>query len=74
MGKDAKYVVRLDAEEREQLQTLVDKGRGSKSEKISLHASIASDISFMSLILRCVSFALSIFCVISSLLHFPTLL
>ena len=31
MGKDAKYVVRLDAEEREQLHTLVDKGRGSKS-------------------------------------------
>ena len=31
MGKDAKYVVRLDVEEREQLQTLVDKGRGSKS-------------------------------------------
>jgi hypothetical protein len=31
MGKDAKYVVRLDAGERQQLQVLVDEGRGSKS-------------------------------------------
>ena len=31
MGKDAKYVVRLDGEERVELQKLVDEGRGSKS-------------------------------------------
>lgn len=31
MGKDAKYVVRLEAEERTKLQALVDKGRHSKS-------------------------------------------
>lgn len=31
MGKDAKYIVRLDAAERQQLQVLVDEGRGSKS-------------------------------------------
>ena len=31
MGKDAKYIVRLDAAERQQLQALVDEGRGSKS-------------------------------------------
>lgn len=31
MGKDAKYVVRLADEERVELQTLVDEGRGSKS-------------------------------------------
>lgn len=33
MGKDAKYVVRLDAEEREHLQAMVDAGRGSKSTR-----------------------------------------
>ena len=31
MGKDAKFIVRLDAAERQQLQSLVDEGRGSKS-------------------------------------------
>jgi Homeodomain-like domain len=31
MGKDAKYVVRLEPEERGQLQSLVDEGRGTKS-------------------------------------------
>ena len=31
MGKDAKYVVRLEAEERVELQALVDEGRGCKS-------------------------------------------
>lgn len=31
MGKDAKYVVRLEPEERERLRSLVDGGRGSKS-------------------------------------------
>jgi hypothetical protein len=31
MGKDAKYIVRLKPEEREQLQVLVDEGRGAKS-------------------------------------------
>ena len=30
MGKDAKYIVRLNAEEREQLRTLIDEGRGGK--------------------------------------------
>ena len=30
MGKDAKYIVRLQVAEREQLQTLVDEGRGGK--------------------------------------------
>lgn len=30
MGKDAKYIVRLDFEERQQLQVLVDEGRGTK--------------------------------------------
>lgn len=33
MGKDAKYVVRLEPDERERLQSLVDRGRGSKSER-----------------------------------------
>ena len=33
MGKDAKYIVRLEPEERKQLQTLVDEGRGSKSSR-----------------------------------------
>ena len=31
MGKDAKYIVRLTAEERQRLQALVDGGRGAKS-------------------------------------------
>jgi hypothetical protein len=31
MGKDAKYVVRLEPEERELLRSLVDDGRGAKS-------------------------------------------
>ena len=31
MGKDAKYIVRLSADERRQLQALVDEGRGAKS-------------------------------------------
>jgi len=31
MGKDAKFIVRLEAVERQQLQALVDEGRGSKS-------------------------------------------
>jgi len=31
MGKDAKYVVRLDDSERERLQQLVDQGKGSKT-------------------------------------------
>lgn len=31
MGKDAKYIVRLKPEEREQLQVLVDEGRVAKS-------------------------------------------
>ena len=31
MGKDAKYVVRLDDEERIELQAMVDEGRGAKS-------------------------------------------
>jgi hypothetical protein len=33
MGKDAKYVVRLEPEERQRLQALVDGGRGSKSAR-----------------------------------------
>ena len=31
MGKEAKYVVRLEAEERVELQTMVDEGRGAKT-------------------------------------------
>jgi transposase len=31
MGKDAKYVVRLEPQERDRLQSMVDEGRGSKS-------------------------------------------
>lgn len=31
MGKDAKYIVRLESDERLRLQTLVDAGRGSKT-------------------------------------------
>lgn len=31
MGKEAKYVVQLQPEERQRLQTLVDEGRGSKT-------------------------------------------
>jgi hypothetical protein len=33
MGKDAKYVVRLSAEERRQLQSMVDEGSGSKETR-----------------------------------------
>lgn len=33
MGRDAKYVVTLTNEERQQLQELVDEGRGSKSAR-----------------------------------------
>lgn len=33
MGKDAKYVVRLSAEERRQLQSMVDTGSGSKETR-----------------------------------------
>jgi hypothetical protein len=33
MGKEAKYVVRLSGEERRQLQSLVDEGRGSKETR-----------------------------------------
>ena len=33
MGKDAKYVVRLELEERRRLQDMVDEGRGSKSAR-----------------------------------------
>jgi transposase len=33
MGKDAKYVVRLNGDERERLQVIVDKGQGSKSAR-----------------------------------------
>ena len=33
MGKDAKYVVRLSGEERQQLQSMVDAGRGSKETR-----------------------------------------
>lgn len=33
MGKDAKYVVRLSAEERRQLQSIVDEGSGSKETR-----------------------------------------
>lgn len=33
MSKDAKYVVRLEPEERERLQSQVDQGRGSKLER-----------------------------------------
>lgn len=33
MGTEAKYLVRLEAEEREQLRSLVDAGRGSKSSR-----------------------------------------
>ncbi len=47
MGKDAKYVVRLEVAEREQLQDLVDRGRGSKSvrqrARVLLKADEAAD-------------------------------
>lgn len=33
MGKEAKYVVRLDADERRQLQALVDEGAGAKQTR-----------------------------------------
>lgn len=33
MGKDAKYIVRLESDERERLQSLVDAGRGSKTAR-----------------------------------------
>jgi transposase len=33
MGKDAKYIVRLEEEEREQLQAMVDEGRGAKTAR-----------------------------------------
>ena len=33
MGKDAKYIVRLDADERERLQVLVDNGAGTKETR-----------------------------------------
>ena len=43
MGKDAKYVVRLDADEREQLQALVDEGRGSKSVRTRARILLKAD-------------------------------
>ena len=33
MGKESKYIVRLSADERQELQTLVDRGRGTKSAR-----------------------------------------
>jgi transposase len=33
MGKDAKFIVRLESEERQQLQVLVDAGRGTKTAR-----------------------------------------
>ena len=43
MGKDAKYVVRLDAEERARLQTLLDEGRGSKSVRVRARILLKAD-------------------------------
>jgi hypothetical protein len=43
MGKDAKYLVRLDADEREQLQALVDEGRGSKSVRTRARILLKAD-------------------------------
>ena len=43
MGTDAKYVVRLNSEEREQLQTWVDQGRGSKSVRSRARVLLKAD-------------------------------
>ena len=43
MGTDAKYIVRLDREEREQLQALVDHGRGSKSVRSRARVLLKAD-------------------------------
>jgi transposase len=43
MGKDAKYLVRLDADERVQLQALVDEGRGSKSVRTRARILLKAD-------------------------------
>ena len=43
MGTDAKYVVRLNPEEREQLQAWVDQGRGSKSVRSRARVLLKAD-------------------------------
>jgi len=45
MGKDAKYVVRLEAEERATLQALVDAGRRSKSVRQRARLLLKADAS-----------------------------
>ncbi len=48
MGKDAKYVVRLDIEEREQLQNMITKGGYSteilKRVRVLLHADVSQNL------------------------------
>lgn len=45
MGKDARYVVRLEDEERIELQTLVDEGRGSRSVRKRARVLLKADAS-----------------------------
>lgn len=43
MGKDAKYIVRLELDERERLQKLVDEGRGCKSMRQRVRVLLKAD-------------------------------
>jgi transposase len=43
MGKDAKFVVRLESDERRQLQAMVDEGRGAKSVRQRARILLKSD-------------------------------
>lgn len=47
MSKDAKHVVRLSEEERSELQTMVDEGRGSKSVRQRARVLLKADESEM---------------------------
>jgi len=45
MGKDAKYIVRLSVKEREQLQAMIDEGRGAKSVRKRARILLKADAS-----------------------------
>ena len=45
MGKEAKYVVRLSAEERLTLQVMIDKGRGSADKLLRARIFLKADVS-----------------------------
>jgi len=45
MGKEAKYVVRLTPEERQTLQTMVDKGKGAADKLLRARIFLKADVS-----------------------------